>query len=416
LFSDARPLGERGLRWLKIHLANLAGFDKADFDERVQFVHEHLADIYDSAERPLEGNRWWQKADDPWQCLATCIELRNALESSDPLAYESSLPVHQDGTCNGLQHYAALGGDAQGAKQVNLDVTDRPSDVYTFVANMVEAQIVKDIEKGGPDAKWAQLLKGRIARKVVKQTVMTTVYGVTFVGARDQIERQLISRGEVSEEDSWNAASYLANKVLGCIGDLFRGAKDIQTWLNIVARLVSKSIPPDRLEAALRVEEKKRKRGTTSTSSATVMTRLKKEQMTSMIWTTPLGLPIVQPYRKTKRSQIHTKLQSVYISDPNVPSAVNAIKQASAFPPNFIHSLDATHMMLTALECRVSTRLLCLMIGVSLTHHPIFSRPQALPLRPCTTRIGPTHAPSIICRRSFATRSSSSTSPTFLRA
>ena len=31
---------------------------------------------------------------------------------------------------------------------------------------------------------------------------------------------------------------------------------------------------------------------------------------------------------------------------------VNTTKQASAFPPNFVHSLDATHMMLTALECR----------------------------------------------------------------
>jgi DNA-directed RNA polymerase len=27
------------------------------------------------------------------------------------------------------------------------------------------------------------------------------------------------------------------------------------------------------------------------------------------------------------------------------------MKQASAFPPNFVHSLDATHMMLTAIEC-----------------------------------------------------------------
>ena len=34
-------------------------------------------------------------------------------------------------------------------------------------------------------------------------------------------------------------------------------------------------------------------------------------------------------------------------------TTVNSMKQASAFPPNFIHSLDATHMMLTALECRV---------------------------------------------------------------
>jgi len=74
--------------------------------------------------------------------------------------------------------------------------------------------------------------------------------------------------------------------------------------------------------------------------------------MTSVVWTTPLGLPIVQPYRKTKRKQIMTSLQTVYISDPNSPAEVNALKQASAFPPNFIHSLDATHMMLTALECR----------------------------------------------------------------
>lgn len=44
---------------------------------------------------------------------------------------------------------------------------------------------------------------------------------------------------------------------------------------------------------------------------------------------------------------------------------VNAVKQASAFPPNFIHSLDATHMMLTALECRVSFYVLHLwMCGV----------------------------------------------------
>lgn len=49
-------------------------------------------------------------------------------------------------------------------------------------------------------------------------------------------------------------------------------------------------------------------------------TRLKKEQMTSVVWTTPLGLPIVQPYRKNNRKQITTSLQTVYISDPNSPA------------------------------------------------------------------------------------------------
>lgn len=116
----------------------------------------------------LQGKQWWLKADDPWQCLATCMELRAALDSPNPIEFESNLPVHQDGTCNGLQHYAALGGDAVGAAQVNLDVADRPSDVYSFVARMVEEEIKKDIALGQADL---ALISGRVSRKVVKQTV-----------------------------------------------------------------------------------------------------------------------------------------------------------------------------------------------------------------------------------------------------
>jgi DNA-directed RNA polymerase, mitochondrial len=108
------------------------------------------------------------KADDPWQCLATCIDLHSALTSPNSSEYLSSIPVHQDGTCNGLQHYAALGGDDQGARQVNLSVTDRPSDVYTYVADMVEGVLEEESRKGD---KMASLLKGKISRKVVKQTV-----------------------------------------------------------------------------------------------------------------------------------------------------------------------------------------------------------------------------------------------------
>lgn len=46
-------------------------------------------------------------------------------------------------------------------------------------------------------------------------------------------------------------------------------------------------------------------------------------------------------------------LQTVYIVDPTIPAEVDARAQATAFPPNFIHSLDATHMMMTALQCKV---------------------------------------------------------------
>lgn len=46
-------------------------------------------------------------------------------------------------------------------------------------------------EDAGKGLKIAQVLEGHITRKVIKQTVMTTVYGVTKFGARLQITRQL---------------------------------------------------------------------------------------------------------------------------------------------------------------------------------------------------------------------------------
>ncbi|POY72881.1 putative DNA-directed RNA polymerase [Rhodotorula taiwanensis] len=346
MFGEAKPLGERGLRWLKIHAANLCGYDKASFDERERWTMEHLEDIFDSADKPLDGQRWWLKADDPWQCLATCIELTNALRSEVPTDYACALPVHQDGTCNGLQHYAALGGDLKGAHQVNLDAGDRPADVYSGVASMVNEIIDRDAADGVAEA---EILKGKVTRKVVKQTVMTTVYGVTFIGAKNQIQRQLKDRGDVPAEHLYACSLYLGRLVLDSIGDLFKGASGIQTWLNRCARLIAKSIPPQRIEAALQ-QQKPRK--TTKRGVSPTLSRIPKEQMTSVIWTTPLGLPVVQPYRRPKKKQVSTALQTVFIVDPSIPAEVDARAQATAFPPNFIHSLDATHMMMTALACK----------------------------------------------------------------
>ena len=133
-------------------------------------------------------------ADDPWQCLATCFELAAALRSEDPAAYVCHLPIHQDGSCNGLQHYAALGGDLEGAKQVNLEPSDRPQDVYSGVAQLVAADIERQALEGN---EIALALRGKITRKIVKQTVMTNVYGVTFIGAKAQIFRALKDKGDL---------------------------------------------------------------------------------------------------------------------------------------------------------------------------------------------------------------------------
>ena len=81
-----------------------------------------------------------------------------------------------------------------------------------------------------------------------------------------------------------------------------------------------------------------------------------------LTWITPMGLPVVQPYRRQDSVIVHTVLQNITIVDGNDECPVNRVRQASAFPPNFVHSLDSTHMMMTALECEKVSFFLCLLI------------------------------------------------------
>ena len=126
MFADPKPLGKNGLFWLKVHLANLAGADKMSFDDRAKFVEDNLDNVRAAVDNPFGENDWWQSLDDPFQGLATCHEIINAIDSGDHENYMCSMPVHMDGCCNGLQHYAALGRDREGGKAVNLCVDDEP--------------------------------------------------------------------------------------------------------------------------------------------------------------------------------------------------------------------------------------------------------------------------------------------------
>ena len=208
-FADSKPLGPRGLYWLKVHLANFAGKDKMTFEDRVKFVDDHMDDVRESALKPFSGSSWWMSLEDPFQGLATCMEIINAIDSGDPASYMSSLPVHMDGSCNGLQHYAALGRDAIGGQAVNLCDLDEPQDVYVSVMHEVIRRAAEEAERDidfdisdlkaltkkerrlVKDNLAAKLVNGLIDRGVVKRTVMTSVYGVTFIGAREQIQEKL---------------------------------------------------------------------------------------------------------------------------------------------------------------------------------------------------------------------------------
>ncbi|KAL2905252.1 DNA-directed RNA polymerase 1B mitochondrial [Bienertia sinuspersici] len=318
-FAEGRPLRKSGLRWLKIHLANLyaAGVDKLSYEGRIAFTENHLDDIFDSADRPLEGKRWWLTAEDPFQCLAACINLTEALRSSSPEDYLSHIPVHQDGSCNGLQHYAALGRDKLGAEAVNLVAGDKPADVYSGIAARVLEIMREDAQKDPsiePNALRAKLLLNQVDRKLVKQTVMTSVYGVTYIGARDQIKRRLKERDAIVDDNELFAAScYAAKTTMTALEEMFEAARGIMGWLGDCAKIIASENQPVR-------------------------------------WTTPLGLPVVQPYRNLGRRLIKTSLQVLTLRSET--DKVMVKRQRTAFPPNFVHSLDGSHMMMTANACK----------------------------------------------------------------
>jgi DNA-directed RNA polymerase len=349
LFSEAKPLGTSGLRWLKIQIANLAGFDKASMSEREQFAMDNLDNILDSANNGLHGKRWWLKAEDPWQCLAACFELRNALRCPDPTEYLSRLPIHQDGSCNGLQHYAALGGDIVGAQQVNLEPSDRPSDVYTGVSEFVKKDVEREAAEG---VEIAKILEGKITRKIVKQTVMTNVYGVTFMGAMRQVRKQINDHyPELPSETRKNASLYIARKIFDALGSMFNGAHDIQYWLGDCASRITQSLTPEQIEALANEALLPKDDSASVDKDSTKLVDPTKKFRSTVIWTTPLGLPVVQPYRTRKARRVTTSLQDLNIVDLNSDDVVSRRKQLQAFPPNFIHSLDATHMILSANAC-----------------------------------------------------------------
>mmetsp|Transcript_38411 Transcript_38411/g.108557 ORF Transcript_38411/g.108557 Transcript_38411/m.108557 type:complete len:1063 (+) Transcript_38411:418-3606(+) len=312
-FSEARPLGEKGLDWLFIQAANLYGANKMSLEDRRQYIVERLDKVRDSARNPMAGEQWWAEADEPWQCLAVCMDIVRAIDSGDPASYMSHLPVHQDGSCNGLQHYAALGRDAKGARAVNITDVDKPQDVYSGIAELVAEQVMKDAEEGMVPAK---LLVGNVDRKLVKQTVMTSVYGVTFIGAREQIANRLRERGWEDDRLVYQASKYGAKVTMTKLHEMFVSAKNIMNWLGSCARAVA-------------------------------------AKGHSVEWVTPLGLPVVQPYRRTGTKVVKTVLQRMAVrvhQEDDLP--VMKQRQKSAFPPNYIHSIDSTHMMMTAIECR----------------------------------------------------------------
>jgi DNA-directed RNA polymerase len=76
-FAKGEPIGEDGLWWLKVHVANCAAFDKIDkkpLEDRVAWVDKNLKMLRHVATNPMGVTELtqWTKAENPFLFLAAC--------------------------------------------------------------------------------------------------------------------------------------------------------------------------------------------------------------------------------------------------------------------------------------------------------------------------------------------------------
>ncbi len=324
-FGEGKPLGEGGVDWLKIHAANCYGFDKVSLAERVEWFDEHEQEIFDSATFPILRD-FWKEADKPWMFLACCFEwkryLRHCEEYEEPTSFLSHLCVNVDGSCNGLQHFSAMLRDDIGGSAVNILPGDKPNDIYGVVAEKVRKRLERDRENGGLKRtifanRW---LNYGVNRKLCKLPVMTLPYGATLFGFKEQLKDELYKSKDQGKRIPFDkdkveqACNFLAKRISKALSGTVVAACEAMDWLKEVAKIMNKEGLP-------------------------------------ISWMSPSGFLVKQGYLEQRKKRIKTKLNGTYVySSINVDDESQSIhkqKQVNSISPNFIHSLDASHLIET---------------------------------------------------------------------
>lgn len=305
-FAHGKKLGKTGVRALKIHTANVCGQDKLSLQDRIEWVNKNV-DLLCSIKTHRDVRKHLKGAD-TFQALVACLEVGKLIEylgrdiESKAADFVSNLVCHQDGTCNGLQHTAAITGDRATAVAVNCvpsSAVDEPADVYGIVAKQAEEFA---------DGTALELIK-KYGRNMAKNPVMITSYGATLTTIVSNLAKFLASKGE----DVGAAQD---------IGDAYKEAIDT------VAGAVTQLTEATAARVGFAVEN----------------------GMKQFAWRTPDGFVAATRYEDDEAFAV--RVGNFYIRKRGMGKApVDARKTAQAMTPNFVHSIDATHLRMVINSC-----------------------------------------------------------------
>ena len=262
------------------------------------------------ADDPIE-NQGWLDADNPVQFLAWCFEYAEWFRTGNVCSH---LPVALDGSCSGLQHFSAMLRDEVGGAAVNLTYSPKMNDIYRAVAEVAQ----RAMEAAAPDeAGFRQSwLDHGINRSVTKRSVMTTSYGVTKRSAiRYVIDDYLRATDFIKPREHYSAAAYLMDFVWPAISAVVVKGKQAMSWLDKAGKQIIKD---------------------------------KGDVEGAITWVTPSGFLASQAYYEYEEHNVATKLYGharikVLVDSPDASPS----RHSQGISPNFIHSMDASHLHLT---------------------------------------------------------------------
>tara|TARA_R110000851_G_scaffold57574_7_gene134083 strand:- start:19464 stop:21656 length:2193 start_codon:yes stop_codon:yes gene_type:complete len=300
-FAEFKALGEHGFKATCLHVANVCGRDKDSLNNRIRWVQDNW-ELIIGTETHREVRKNFKGAD-VFQALVACVELKRLSKlTGDWKLRTSNLVCHQDGTCNGLQHMAALTGDRATAEAVNCVAStaeDQPSDVYGIVALGAEKHAVGIA---------LELIKLH-NRDMAKNPVMVTSYGATESTIKNNIVSYLTKkRADVTSADD--------------IGDAY--LQSISETAGAVTQL-------------------------TDALSTRVQFAIA-EGMKKFTWRTADGFLAATKYDDDEAMVV--RVGTFHTRKRNMGTApLDARKTAQAMAPNFVHSIDATHCRMVVVGC-----------------------------------------------------------------
>ena len=294
-FAVGKRVRKSDMKYLWIHLANTFGI-RGDSETRETAARMRKKEFLRWGKRPANYYGEWRNVDSPWQFIRACMEL---VELDKNPNYKSTLIVEVDQSTSCLQHVALIQGDGELAQRVNL--TDQYNDIYQEIADGID-ELAE--------------LEATERRKIIKLALVPWTYG----------------------GDAWSACQNYHTSEMPFLHEMSASQR-----LRLAHRMI------DAIEASLPSVV-----GYTNEMTGETDIRFANTGQRNAIWASPSGFTVHCYKQQTRESRVYVwrraaeeegeRDETIRLIAHEPTDTPDPRRVRSAFPPNFVHSIDAAVM------------------------------------------------------------------------